>query len=132
MEDWIGTVGAGEPLPLTSNQFILATHHYSDPEVAPGKLNAVAIPGPFMDDDYSGQREALEWLRLHGTAEGTDILSICTGIIVCGEAGLLSGKTITCPTGLGDWLKAKGYGAEQILDGKYRWYQDGNFWSSGM
>ncbi|KAH8660167.1 ThiJ/PfpI family protein [Xylariales sp. PMI_506] len=128
---WIGTVQAGEPIGLTSNHTILATHHYSDPEVAPGQLLAVAVPGPFLDVDYSNQREALQWLKQQSETEGTDILSICSGIIVCGEAGLLKDKTITCPRGLNDWIKTKNYGEKEVVADKYRWFQDGSFWSSG-
>ncbi|KAF9067330.1 ThiJ/PfpI family protein [Rhodocollybia butyracea] len=126
---YIGSVKAGELIPLTSNQKILATNHFSDPDVAPGKLDIVLVPGP--DPSGTFEKEPLDWLKKQSEAEGTDILSVCTGIFICGDAGLLKGRTICGPRGLQDIISKK-YGKDIVQKGtELRWVQDGNFWSSG-
>ncbi|OTA69172.1 ThiJ/PfpI family protein [Hypoxylon sp. EC38] len=126
---YIGSVKAGEPIKLTSNETILATNHFSDPEVAPGKLDIVHVPGP--DPFRSFPADALAWLREQANTPGVDILSVCSAIFLCGEAGLLKGRRACGPRGMQDMIKAKGYGEKELLGHKYRWIQDGNFWSSG-
>ncbi|KAF9075687.1 ThiJ/PfpI family protein [Rhodocollybia butyracea] len=123
------TISAGEPILLTSNQKILATNHFSDPEVAPGKLNVVVVPGP--DPNSKFEKEPLDWLKKQSETKGTDILSVCTGIFICGEAGLLKGRTVCGPRGMQDLISKK-YGKDIVQKGtELRWVQDGNFWSSG-
>ncbi|KAF9074362.1 ThiJ/PfpI family protein [Rhodocollybia butyracea] len=126
---YIGSVKAGEPILISSNQQIIATNRYSDPDVAPGKLNIVLVPGPDPNDTF--EKEGLEWLRKQSEAAGTDILSICTGIFICGEAGLLKGRTVCGPKGT-QAILARKYGQDVVQKGaELRWVQDGNFWSSG-
>ncbi|KAI0600806.1 class I glutamine amidotransferase-like protein [Biscogniauxia sp. FL1348] len=126
---YIGSVRAGEPIPMTSNESIVATHHFSDPAVAPGKLDVVLVPGP----DPSGPfpEEPVAWLRAHGRTDGVDVLSVCTGIFLCAEAGLIKGRNVCGPRGFQDDIRARGYGEKALLGHKLRWVQDGNFWSSG-
>ncbi|KAL7628678.1 hypothetical protein AAE478_000193 [Parahypoxylon ruwenzoriense] len=127
---YIGTVRAGGHIKVTSNERIVATHHYSDPEVAPGKLDIVLIPGP---DPFAGfDKGAVQWLAAQGArTNDVDILSVCTGIFLVGEAGLLKGRTACGPRGVQGLIKAKGYGEKELVGDKYRWVQDGNLWSSG-
>lgn len=127
---YIGSVRAGEYIKVTSNESIVATNHYADAEVAPGKLDIVLVPGP--DPFAVFEDAAVDWLRQQGNTPGVDILSVCTGILLCGEAGLLKGRTACGPRGLQDMIKSKGYGEKELVGHKYRWIQDGNFWSSGM
>lgn len=127
---YIGSVRAGEPIQLTANMSITATNHYSDPEVAPGQLDIVLIPGP--DPFVPVKPGMVEWLRAQGAVPGTDILSVCTGIFVCGDAGLLKGREVCGPRGLQDMIRARGYGEKALVGDKYRWTQDGNLWSSGL
>ncbi|KAK6842138.1 class I glutamine amidotransferase-like protein [Apiospora arundinis] len=97
--------------------------------VAPGKLDIVLVPGP--DPNTTFEAGAIEWLRRQGDVETTDILSICTGILLCGEAGLLKGRTACGPRGLQDKIRDR-FGHDVILKGtELRWAQDGRFWSSG-
>ncbi|KAI0890607.1 ThiJ/PfpI family protein [Annulohypoxylon maeteangense] len=126
---YIGTVPAGQPIQLTANQGLVSTNHYSDADVAPGKLDIVMIPGP--DPFKVLEKKSLEWLKKHSETPGVDILSICSGILVCGEAGLLKGKTACGPRGMQDMIRAKGFGEKELVGDKLRWIQDGNFWSSG-
>ncbi|KAJ2985353.1 hypothetical protein NUW58_g5580 [Xylaria curta] len=125
---YIGSVQAGERIPMTSNQAVVATNHYSDPEVAPGKLNIVYVPGPDPSNQFP--EGAIDWLRRQGATEGVDILSVCTGIFVCGAAGLLKGRDICGPRAIQDLLKSKGYEPKSMRGHELRWIQDGNFWSS--
>ncbi|OTB02131.1 hypothetical protein M426DRAFT_74817 [Hypoxylon sp. CI-4A] len=126
---YIGSVKAGEPIALTANESIVATNHYNDPEVAPGKLDIVLIPGP--DPSKGFDQGGLAWLASQANTEGVDILSVCSGIFLCGEAGLLKGKTACGPRGIQDLIRSKGYGEKELVGHKYRWVQDGNFWSAG-
>ncbi|KAK8125279.1 ThiJ/PfpI family protein [Apiospora kogelbergensis] len=114
---------------LTAGMYILSTRHYTEAAVAPGKLDIVLVPGP--DPNTTFEAGAVEWLRRQGEVETTDILSICTGILLCGEAGLLRGRTACGPRGLQDKIRDR-FGPDVVLKGtEFRWIQDGRFWSSG-
>ncbi|KAI1279140.1 class I glutamine amidotransferase-like protein [Xylaria sp. FL0933] len=126
---YIGSVQAGQKIPMTSNQSVVATNHYSDPEVAPGRLDIVYVPGP--DPSVEVPAGALEWLSKQGATPGVDILSVCTGIFVCGGAGLLKGRNICGPRAMQDVLNEKGFEPASMRGDELRWIQDGNFWSSG-
>ncbi|KAI1101112.1 ThiJ/PfpI family protein [Jackrogersella minutella] len=126
---WIGTVAGGKPMLLTSNQSVIATDHYGDAAVAPGKLDIVLIPGP--DPFASFEAGPLAWLKAQFDTPGVDILSVCTGIFVCGDAGILKGRTACGPRGMQEMIKAKGWGQKELVGHKYRWVQDGNLWTSG-
>ncbi|KAI0848896.1 class I glutamine amidotransferase-like protein [Daldinia vernicosa] len=126
---YIGSVRAGEHITLTSNESILATDHYSDAAVAPGKLDIVLVPGP--DPASHPEAAALEWLSAQADTPGVDILSVCTGIFICGEAGLLRGKRACGPRALQDMIRQRGFGEKELIGDKYRWVQDGNLWSGG-
>ncbi|KAI0176703.1 ThiJ/PfpI family protein [Pestalotiopsis sp. NC0098] len=126
---YIGTVKPGEAIPMTANHKVLATNHFSDDEVAPGKLDIVVVPGPDPSSEFN--EDSLEWLRRQGASPHTDILSVCTGIFVCGSAGLLKGRTVCGPRGMQDVIREK-FGKDIVQKGsELRWVQDGNFWSSG-
>ncbi|KAK0631842.1 ThiJ/PfpI family protein [Immersiella caudata] len=124
----IGTVQPREPIAMTAGMNVQCTHHFSDPEVQHGKLDIVLVPGP--DPRSSYEKAALDWLAAHAARKETDILSVCTGIFVCGEAGILRGKKVCGPRSMQTQLKAKFEGATWFGD-SLRWIQDGNFWSCG-
>ncbi|CAJ2500985.1 Uu.00g038380.m01.CDS01 [Anthostomella pinea] len=127
---YIGGVAAGQPISMTANQHIVATDHFADAAVAPGKLDVVIVPGPDPFGD-AFPADAVEWLRRQGEVEGVDVLSVCTGIFLCGEAGLLRGRTVCGTRGFGDVIRGRGFGEKELVGNKVRWMQDGNFWSSG-
>ena len=125
---YIGSKAPGTLSTLTSGVKMPITHHLSNPEVAPGKLDIVLVPGPPPDGKWG--EDVLEWLRAQMATQSTDCLSVCTGIYLFGEAGLLKGKKACGPRGLqGDILKK--YPGVTLLGHELRWVQDGNFWSSG-
>ncbi|KAI2628906.1 class I glutamine amidotransferase-like protein [Xylaria nigripes] len=126
---YVGSVQAGERIGMTANLGTLATDHYSDPDVAPGKLDVILVPGPDMKSGFP--EGAVDWLRRQGTTEGVTILSVCTGIFLCGAAGLLKGKNICGPRSMQDLIEEKGFEPRSMMGDELRWIQDGNFWSSG-
>ncbi|KAI0434547.1 ThiJ/PfpI family protein [Xylaria sp. FL1042] len=117
-----------EMVPLTANLNVRATHDITDAEVQPGKLDIVLVPGP--DPSESWEKPILDFLQAHSKCETTDVLSVCTGIYLCGAAGLLDGRTACGPRGLQDDIRKK-HPTAKLVGEKYRWIQDGNFWSSG-
>ncbi|TGJ85978.1 hypothetical protein E0Z10_g2775 [Xylaria hypoxylon] len=115
-------------VPLTANLNIYATHDITDAEVQPGKLDIVLVPGP--EPGTSWEKPILDFLRAHSECETTDVLSVCTGIFLCGAAGLLEGRTACGARGMQDQIR-KQHPTAKLVGEKYRWIQDGNFWSSG-
>lgn len=99
----------------------------------PGQLDIVLVPGPDPTTDWHAtddRKQALTWLAAHAARPETDILSVCTGIYVCGAAGLLQGKKACGPRGLQGDLRKRFEGAQWVGD-ELRWVRDGNFWSCG-
>ncbi|KAK1600001.1 ThiJ/PfpI family protein [Colletotrichum navitas] len=116
-------------LQLTAGAKIQATHDISHPDVQPGKLDILLVPGPEPSTDWD--EDVLGFLKDHAEQrETTDVLSICTGVFLCGAAGVLEGKMVCGPRGFQDVLRKRFPGAEFVGE-KYRWFQDGNFWSCG-
>lgn len=117
-------------IPFTSGVNIMRTHHYAETAVAPGQLDIVLVPGP-DPSTVAFEAGAVDWLRRQGEVETTDILSVCTGIFVCGEACLLRSRTACGPRGLQVEIRDR-FGPNNVLRGtELRWVQDGRFWSSG-
>lgn len=89
------------------------------------------MPGPDPITKYDNLKDATDWLAAHAARPETDILSVCTGVYLCGAAGLLKKGTKACgPRGLQGDL-AKRFEGVQWLGEELRWVKDGNFWSSG-
>lgn len=126
---YVGTVAAGGPIQLTGGMSITCTHHLSDPEVGAGRLDVVLVPG--TDPRLRWDDEVLGWLRGHADrVRDTDVLSVCTGIYICGEAGLLRGRRACGPRGLQKDIGERFEGVT-LLGDELRWVGDGNLWSSG-
>lgn len=116
-------------IPCTSNLSIRATHTWTDEAVAPGKLDVVVIPGPAPTSEFDG--DGLKWLARQAATDGVDVLSVCTGALVCCAAGIAEGRELSGPRGLQGVLKEKFPGVKLVGDER-RWVKDGNLWSSGM
>lgn len=125
---YITSTETKQMVPLTANMTIRATHYITDAEVQPGLLDIVLVPGP--EPSASWDKPVLEFLRAHSESTTTDVLSVCTGILLCGAASLLDGRTASGPRGLKDTIQ-KRHPTVKLVGEKYRWIQDGNFWSSG-
>lgn len=126
---YISTPEQGSEIKLTSGAVMKATHIYTDDEVAPGKLDIIVVPGPDPTETFA--EGGLKWLREQAGTKGVDVLSICTGLFICASAGIADGKRASGPRGLQSMLKDK-FPKVKLVGDKYRWVQDGNFWSSGM
>lgn len=59
----------------------------------------------------------------------TDILSVCTGCFIAGQAGVFKGKKASGPRPVVGTLQKLFPDTEWIND--KRWVNDGNIWSSG-
>ncbi|KAL2155135.1 hypothetical protein VTH82DRAFT_3811 [Thermothelomyces myriococcoides] len=127
---YISTVRPGEPIDMTSSARLVCTHHISDPAVQPGRLDIVVVPGPDPKTDFSKRTEATDWLAAHAARPETDILCVCTGIYLCGAAGLLKGRKACGPRGLQRDLAKKFEGVQWVGD-ELRWVRDGNLWTCG-
>ncbi|EAQ93649.1 hypothetical protein CHGG_01884 [Chaetomium globosum CBS 148.51] len=126
---YISTVQPNNPIPMTSAAHLCCTHHLSDPAVQPGKLDVVLVPGPDPATDWTKHPEATDWLAAHAARAETDILSVCTGIYLCGAAGLLRGRKACGPRNLQGDLAKKFEGVQWVGE-EMRWVKDGNLWSS--
>lgn len=113
---------------LTASMKIELSNHFSDAEVAPGKLDVVLVPGP--DPRATWGEDVLSWLRQQGANPETDILSVCTGMFLCAAAGLADGRKACGPRAMQSELRDK-YPKAEFVGEKLRWVRDGNFWSSG-
>ena len=125
----VSYIASGELIPMTAGATMRVTHDLSHPDVQPGKLDVLLVPG--VPPDAQLDEEALDVLRGHAESPGTDILSICTGIVVCCAAGITEGKTACGPRDMQDLLREK-YPGTKFVGDKCRWTQDGNLWTSGM
>lgn len=115
-------------IPLTAFAVLVPTHELSDPSVGAGELDIVLIPGADPAEEFT--EEETGWLRRHMETEGTDVLSVCTGIFLCGQAGILEGRKACGPRGLQGELRKKWPGTDFVGE-TVRWQQDGRFWSCG-
>ncbi|KAL0939320.1 ThiJ/PfpI family protein [Colletotrichum truncatum] len=123
------TTSSPKLLPVTAGLRIATTHDVSHPDVQPGKLDILLVPGP---DPYgTWDEDVLGFLKGHvERSETTDVLSVCTGIFLCGAAGVLEGRTVCGPRGVQDMLRKK-YTTTKFVGEKYRYFQDGNLWTGG-
>jgi cyclohexyl-isocyanide hydratase len=58
------------------------------------KLDVLHVPGGFGQEALMDDEEVLSWLRQQA-AGALCVLSVCTGALLCGAAGLLKGKRAT-------------------------------------
>ncbi|KAJ6003400.1 hypothetical protein N7451_005947 [Penicillium sp. IBT 35674x] len=125
---YIGLDGPTSYRDLTSHTSIPITHALTDPEVAPGKLDLIYLPGP-PPKRMPPAKEYLDFLQKHNAANAT-ILSICTGALVVAHAGIAKGKVVTAPRFLISDLR-KSFPDVKIWDDAVRVTKDGNLWMCG-
>ena len=89
-------------------------------------LDILLIPGP--DPWAYKPTDALNGFIKGHFNSGTDVLSVCTGVIPAAHAGVLKGRKATGPRMLIPELKEKF--PEAVWEDK-RWTSDGNLWASG-
>ncbi|CAF9942766.1 MAG: hypothetical protein ALECFALPRED_010009 [Alectoria fallacina] len=88
-------------------------------------LDVLLIPGP--DPWAYKPTDALNGFIKGHFDSGTDVLTVCTGVIPAGYAGILKGKRVTGPRALLPDLKKRL--PEAVWEDK-RWVSDGNLWNS--
>jgi transcriptional regulator GlxA family with amidase domain len=124
-------IGTMPSIPLTVQTSLQLTHTVTSPAASqPGNFDIVVVPGP--DPNATFPEEVKAWLAAQGREAGTDVLCVCTGVFLCGEAGLLKGRRVCGPRGLQGEIKRRfgGEGLELVGD-RLRWVNDGRFWSCG-
>lgn len=97
----------------------------NSPDVSPGKVDLVMIPGP--PPGMRPSEDVLRFVRSHVEA-GVELMTICSGVFVAAYAGLLDGKKATGPRGVLDMLE-KDFPNVEWVDKRYT--RDGRIWSSG-
>jgi transcriptional regulator GlxA family with amidase domain len=90
---------------LTADAHLVSTSGLSSPQVQPGMLDVLLIPGP--DPSLIPSDAEKQFIRAHYETGTTDILSVCTGIFMAGYAGILTGHEVTGPRALIPELKSK-------------------------
>ncbi|KAK5937857.1 hypothetical protein PMZ80_009986 [Knufia obscura] len=120
--------------PMTANMSIRITAPLSAPEVQPGQLSILVIPGP---DPASKPSEACKsFIRAHAACGTTDIITVCTGIYPACYSGICDGRIVTGPRGIIPDLRSK-FKAVKSFEDK-RWSHcslaktDGSPHSKGM
>ncbi|KAM0287662.1 hypothetical protein ACHAQH_000191 [Verticillium albo-atrum] len=115
---------------LTGGLKGVPTHHIGQEEVGPKELDVVVVPGPMPGTDIGDAARA--WLRGQWEGGRADILSVCTGVEVCAQSGILEGKTVCGPKSLQGMLRERWSGVKFVGE-KYRWWNDesGRLWSCG-
>lgn len=74
----------------------------------------------------------MAWLAQQAATPGVDVLSICTGIFLCLDAGILKGKKVSGPRDTKRiWGKRFDGKDVHLVGDEYRWWRDGSLWSSG-
>lgn len=123
---YIGQSGPGTHAPMTADATLPITDSLTSPEVQPGRLDVLLIPGP--DPSVVPDAAVVDFIHAHKKKGETDFLVICTGSLTAGYAGLLDHKRATGPRGLEPKLKEK-FPAANFVD--RRWERDGRLWTSG-
>lgn len=123
---YISHTGPNTTSPTTARLGLAINVGLDDPNVAPGKLDILMIPGP--PPGMKPEEEVLDFVRKH-VDKGVDLLTICSGAFVAGYAGVLDGKRATGTRGVQDML-TKSFPKVKWVDKRY--IQDGKIWTSGM
>jgi cyclohexyl-isocyanide hydratase len=95
--------------PVRDIQGLILTPEMSIAE-AP-ELDVLLVPGGFGQQQLMNDEEVLSLIRSHFTAGGL-VLSVCTGALLCGAAGVLRGRQAT--THWATWNLLPYYGATPV------------------
>ena len=130
--EYISTRETGEHVPMTAKAFIRVSKTIDDPGVQAGSFHIILVPGP--DPATIFDEKVRAFLKSHADWRGedgktTDIVSVCSGCILLGQAGVLKGKRACGPRALLPSLE-KQFPDTKWVDNK-RWTKDGNIWTSG-
>jgi transcriptional regulator GlxA family with amidase domain len=122
---YISALGPSSTANTTASLGLTINVNLDDPTVQPGKLDILMIPGP--PPGMVIEESVLAFVRAHVTS-GVDLLTVCSGVFVAAQAGVLDGKHATGTRGVADML-ARDYPAVKWEDKRY--WNDGRIWTSG-
>ena len=111
----------GQPIETDCPVKLVATHNFDN---APD-LDLICVPGGFGTVEAIGDSETLDFVRAQGS-KAEYITSVCTGALILGAAGLLTGKKATTHWAYTDLLSLFGATHEDS-----RVVQDGNTFTGG-
>ena len=90
-----------------------------------GQLDYLLVPGPEPQYKATAAEKAFIKEQLPGLKA---LFGICTGTVVLAQAGVLEGKSATCPRLLLPMFKEM---APNVKWTEKRWEEDGKIWTSG-
>jgi len=79
----------------TAESALRVTRSLTSPDCSPGALDILLIPGP--PTSYKITPDVKNFVRAHTATEGTTVMTVCVGVYVAAQAGILDGKTATAP-----------------------------------
>lgn len=105
---YISLPSTASEIELTASAFLRISKTITDKEVQPGMLDIMMVPGP--DPKIVSDEDTRAFLRSHAEWKGengekVDILSICTGIFLVAQSGILEGMSASGPRALVTRLK---------------------------
>lgn len=119
-----------DPIQMSSSvpgggQTIIPTHQISNP---PPQLDVLVIPGLSTTGPFPNQDQLVKFIQ-YAYPNVTNIISVGTGSMLLGYAGILNGRKATTSKSLFHAATApfKNYNITWI---SARWVQDGNVWTS--
>ena len=124
---YISSLGSGSLASCTSSTNIRIDAGLDAPEVAPGKLDILLVPGP--DPSAETEDHVKEFIKAHAETEGVTLMIVCTASVPAARAGVLKGKKATGPKELLGLL-TKDFPDTEWLE--RRWAKDGQVWTSGI
>ena len=99
------TIASVDGAPIRSVNRIEIAPHCSIDQVDHTDLIIIAS-ATYIDKILEKNRQPLDWIR-HHYDRGTHVASICTGVFLLAETGLLDGKSATLHWGFADQFKAR-------------------------
>jgi len=99
------TIASADGAPIRSVNGIRIEPHCSIKEIDQTDLIIIAS-ATYIDKILEGNPELPDWLR-HHYGRGAHVASICTGVFLLAETGLLDGKSATLHWGFADQFKAR-------------------------
>lgn len=129
---YVSLPSSGPEVALTASAFLRVSKTIKDKEVQPGMLDIMMVPGPdpsivSCEDTRLFLKSHADWRGSNG--EKTDILSVCTGIFLVAQSGILKELNASGPRALVPRLK-KEFPDTNWVDDR-RWVEDGNIWTCG-
>ncbi|ORX93756.1 PfpI endopeptidase-like protein [Clohesyomyces aquaticus] len=125
---YVAPEGAGSLADTTAMLNLQATAGLTDSVVQPGNVDILLLPGP--DPSAEIREDVRKFVKSHFDTGNTDILTVCTGVIIAAASGILENRTATGSRGIVDPILRKQYPGTKWRD-DVRWWIEGRIWTSG-